>query len=147
MSPQMSSEYGVLWPTSGLDLLGSLCLFCVVVHTCWLMNVCFCCVRFCFSIPILCWVGRKTLTPINQWIPTYRLHQEPGGRRKKDESGPWLGSMLCFLFSTLTLTPNQQCWSTESKWIVNRSKVYLTNAVLCFYLYRWKSIWRKDWSW
>ena len=26
------------------------CLFCVVVHFCWLVSVCFCCVRFCFSI-------------------------------------------------------------------------------------------------
>jgi len=51
-----------------------------VLYLFWLVNVCFCCVRFCFSIPnqaiglarqtspkwpILCWVGRKTLT---QWI-------------------------------------------------------------------------------
>ena len=28
-----------------------LCLFCVVVHLFWLVNVYFCCVRFCFSIP------------------------------------------------------------------------------------------------
>ena len=28
-----------------------LCLFCVVVHFFWLVNVCFCCVRFSFTIP------------------------------------------------------------------------------------------------
>ena len=28
-----------------------LCLFCVVVHFFWLVTVCFCCVRFSFSIP------------------------------------------------------------------------------------------------
>ena len=30
--------------------LVSLCLFCVVAHFFWLVNACFCCVRFCFSI-------------------------------------------------------------------------------------------------
>jgi len=55
-----------------------LCLFCVVVHLFWLVNVCFCCVRFSFSLPsqeiglgtwgtslkwsILCQVGHKALT-------------------------------------------------------------------------------------
>jgi len=55
-------------------------LFCVVVHLFWL-NVCFCCVRFSFSIssqeawgtslkwPILSWVRCKTLTQsINHWL-------------------------------------------------------------------------------
>jgi len=28
-----------------------LCLFCVVVHLFGFVNACFCCVRFCFSIP------------------------------------------------------------------------------------------------
>ena len=31
--------------------LVSLCLFCVVVHFFWVVNACFCCVRFSFSIP------------------------------------------------------------------------------------------------
>jgi len=33
-----------------LNLALVLCLFCVVVHFFWLVNVCFCCARFCFSI-------------------------------------------------------------------------------------------------
>jgi len=47
-------------------------LFCVAVHFFWLVNVCFCCVRFCFfpyqakrlapKWPVLCRMGRKTLT-------------------------------------------------------------------------------------
>jgi len=35
-------------PSSGFSFL---CLFCVVAHFFWLVNACFCCVRFCYSIP------------------------------------------------------------------------------------------------
>jgi len=62
-----------------------LCLFCVVVHFFWLMNACFCCVRFSFFIPskmglrtspkwpVLCRVGRKNHNSVNQ-NETYLLH-------------------------------------------------------------------------
>ena len=72
----------LLWPRSPISATAELllCLLCVVVHTCWLVNACFCCVRFSFSISsqeiglgpspkwlMLCRVGRKATTQsINQ---------------------------------------------------------------------------------
>jgi len=65
-----------------------LCLFCVVVHFFWYVNVCFCCVRFSFfpykanrclgkcllKWPILCWVGHKTTTQsINQQLKCWAI--------------------------------------------------------------------------
>ena len=72
-----------------------LCLFCVVVHFFWLVNVCFCFVRFSFFIssqeiglwtslkwPILCRVQCKTLTQsINQ---CYHSHKLVDGSRNDD---------------------------------------------------------------
>jgi len=71
--------------TLGISPHSSLCLYCVVVHFFWLVNVCFCCVRFCFSIPsqetgspkwpILCWVGRKTLTSNQCLVRSSSVHK------------------------------------------------------------------------
>jgi len=81
--------------TLGIDPHSSFCLvyFCVVIHIFWLVNVCFCCVRFCFfSIPsqeiglgtspkwpILCRVRCKTLTSNQSCQPTMSKHWcQPG---------------------------------------------------------------------
>jgi len=89
-----------------------LCLFCVVIHFFWLVNVCICCVRFSFSIPsqeiclgniVLCEVGCKTLTQSisqhQEWHPQSVLTCLRGSFL-----GPILFCFTCLNYMTFLLS-------------------------------------------
>ena len=92
--------------------LAFLCTFCVVVHFFWLVNACFCCVRFSFFIPsqeillhclspkwpVLCWVGPKTTTQLRSWL---EIPLRKGG---------FQGSYLCMFSLHSTFFVRGQKW-------------------------------------
>jgi len=106
------------------SMLSTIALFFVVVYFFWLVNVCFCCVRFCFFIPSqeiglqnspkwlnLCWVGRKTLISVSDFpggqTLVFRLLRDRGWVCRYCVM-KWFGKFLWGLYKKYALFRNNQ---------------------------------------
>ena len=72
-----------------LDLV--FCLFCVVVHFFWLMNACFCCVRFSFTIPSQ-EIGLENVSEMTYFVPRETWNLNSISQSISHCSKPWFGA-------------------------------------------------------